>query len=150
MNYPLDAFRRVDMREVAPGTLATSQGMWLLKLENDGHGTPQMMILAGNDAGSVSNAAGPAFAVSGEYSWGVYFDSLDFDRNHEARPAVSIGADGVIIHGHAWRERMFEKPVNTAGARVATDPATYYCRSFSIWLTGRDGNRLGDTALLSV
>lgn len=150
MNYPLDAFARVDMQEADSGTLAVMHGMWLLKMESDGQGASQMMILSGNDAGSVSNAAGVAFAVSGEYSWGIYFDSFDFDRNHQNRPAVSVGPDGLVIHGHAWRERMFEKQVNKAGIRVPPDHTAAFCRSFSIWLTDRNGKRLGDAPLLSV
>lgn len=151
MSYPVDAFSPVSLRDAAPGTLAYVQRAWVFKLTPNVHGHQQMLYLTGDDAGGICEApSAMALAVKDPNAWAIFIETLELDRDLEARPAVSIGNGGPIIHGHVWQQPSYGKAATKDGQRVDPYEHTYHFVSgFTIWLVDAHGNKISQAPLLT-
>lgn len=152
MNYPLDAFVTINASDAEPGSLLRFRDMWALKLQRQEDGIrEEMLILHGPNAGKVGQAPNAqGMTISNLYDWQIFVESLDGDPNSETWPAVSIGADEPVIHGHDWNNRLESQAATVSGVRVQVDGVQQYLPNFSVWLIAPDGRKLGDGPLFRV
>jgi len=155
MSYPLEAFVTCNPAEVGPGSLLKSRDMWALKVQprvlEGGVVVQQMLILHGPRAGSLASAPnGAALTIADTYGWQIFVDNIEGDRNSETWPAVTVGKDEPVIHGHAWGDRLEPEAATVSGIRVNVEGVQSYLPNFTVWLIAGNGRKLGDAPLFTV
>jgi len=154
MSYPLDAFVKCNPDGAKPGSLLKVRDMWALKVqrqEGDRQAREEMLILHGPNSGKMGLAPnGEAVTIADPYDWQIFVEAIDGDRNSNTWPAVSIGTEDPVIHGHHWDDPLEAEAATITGERVQVNGVQQYLPNFSVWLVAPNGRQLGDAPLFSV
>lgn len=154
MSYPLDAFVKCNPAGAKPGSLLKVRDMWALKVERREGAGPvreEMLILHGPNAGKMGLAPNEeAVTIADPYDWQIFVETLHGDRNSDSWPAVSIGTEGPVIHGHHWNDRLEAEAATITGERAQFNGVQQYLPNFSVWLVAPNCRQLGGAPLFSV